>query len=145
MLGICLALALQSPPAAQAVELPVSLDRVRSGLTRSGLFDPPKPRPWRGLVFRMKVEKDDVLAAAPWAETWMVPNYVRPTSSPTHFQFLQTTAPAKTRSSSLGIGLDVIPALYAAKRYIDRRIYAAKEARAKKEVAEAMRAAGIPK
>ena len=147
MLEIVLAALIQAPaPVEQTVTLPVSLDRVREGLARQGIFDPPKPRVWRGLVFKATVEERYfVLDSSAWAETWLVPSYVQPSSPPAHFQILQSVTPQQIGGASAGVGVDVLPALGAAKRYIGKRLYAAKERRAKKEVAEAMRAAGIRK
>jgi hypothetical protein len=144
MLEMVLAALIQTA-LAQEPTLPVSLDRLRAGLATPGIFDPPKPRPWRRLVFRATVEERFLYEWKPWVEfDPPIQLDFQPRVSPAHFQFLQSVTP-ESAGAGVGLGVDVLPALGAARRFIGKRIDAMKEARAKKEVAEAMKAAGIRK
>ena len=146
MLGLCLVLLLQAPPATgQPIDLPVSLDRVRAGLQKAGVFDPPPPRPWRGPIFRMTITNRKMLDEIPWAETWLVPDYVKPTAPPVHFEFLKAVTPEEHRAPTLYPGANIGAGISAIGKFIGKRIRASQEERARREVEEAMKAAGIKK
>lgn len=140
---IFLVLLLQSQaPSTQSIDLPVSLDRIRAGLATAGLFDPPPPRPWRLPIFRIRVEQWQ-LEGNPWDENSFAPVWVQPSTPPLQFQFLQSVTPDEVRSPSVHPCCDVMPAVTAARSLVTKGVRAVKQARARREVEQAMRAAGI--
>lgn len=141
---ILLALLLQSPapPPAQAIDLPVSLERIREGLARPPLFDPPRARPWRAPIFRVKVEQIWLEGHA-WQEKPPVAPWVQPLIPLPHVEFLEAVTPEEVRASTMYPCCTVTPVISAVKKFIDSRVRASREKSAKREVEEAMRAAGI--
>jgi hypothetical protein len=140
---ILLALLLQSPPPTmQAVDLPVSLERIREGLARPPRFDPPRPRPGRTPVFRVKVEQI-FLEGHAWQEKPPVAPWVQPLIPLPHVEFLEAVTPEEVRASTMYPCCTVTPIISAVKGFIDSRVRASREKSAKREVEEAMRAAGI--
>ena len=141
---ILLALLLQSPPPSlQAVDLPVSLDRIREGITRPGRFEAPPARPFRRPLFRILIEQPVVLFGEAWADTSIVPPWIRPPVAAVHFDFLATVTPEEVRPSTVHPCCDVLPLVGAISGIVNQRVGAAKQGRAKREVERAMRAAGI--
>ena len=144
MLAIAIVLLLQQPPApaTQPAELPVSFDRIREGLARPGIFDPPPPRAWQG-IFRVRIEAWEAFEDKPWEDRSPTPLWVRPSAPPAHFEFLKTTTPEEFRASTLHPCCDVIPVITSAGRFVGKQVRSIKERRAKREVERAMQAAGI--
>ena len=141
--SILLALLLQAPAApAQAIDLPVSLERIREGLARPPLFDPPKARPWRAAVFRVKVEQIWLVGNA-WDEKPPVAPWVQPLIPLSQVEFLNAVTPQEVRASTAYPCCNMTPVISAVKSFIDSRVRASREKSAKREVEEAMRAAGI--
>ena len=144
MIQILLAFVLQSPPPpSQSVELPVSLENIRTGLEKPPRFEPPPPRPWRVPVFRTSVEKESVLEGEPWAETRMTPPWMRTPAPPVHFEFLEQVVPEEFRAATLYPCCNITSAITSAAGFVKDGVRKIKEGRAKREVEEAMRAAGI--
>jgi hypothetical protein len=140
MVPILLALLLQSAPTAvQAVDLPVSLERIRDGITRPGRFETPPARPLRRPLFRIQIEQPVFLSGDSWDETSVVPPWIRPSAPPVHFDFLASVTPEEVRSSTVHPCCDVLPLA----GIVSRQLQRAKERRATREVERAMRAAGI--
>ena len=140
MVPILLVLLMQSPPpAVQAVDLPVSLDRIRDGITRPARFQVPPARPLRRPLFRIEIDQPVFLFGEAWDNTSIVPPWIQPPAPPVHFDFLAAVTPAEVRSSTLHPCCDVLPLVGA----VSRRVQSVKEGRAKREVERAMRAAGI--
>ena len=146
MVPLALFLLLQAPARPpEPVELPVSVDRIREGLARPpSPFDLPPPRAWRA-VFRVKVEAWVPFEAPAWADDSPVPLFVRPSAPPLQFEFLQSVTPEEVRASTVHPCCNVMPAVSAVGSAIRNGIRSVKEKRAKREVEEAMRAAGIRK
>jgi hypothetical protein len=143
MVAVVLVLMLQAtPPTRQPpVELPVSLDKVREGLSRRSPFEIPPHSPW-ARVFRVKVEAWEAFAPKVWAEP-SAQGWVRAAAPQSHVDFLQSTTPEHVRSSSMYPCCNATPALETITTFVQGRVRSIKEGRAKREVAEAMRAAGI--
>ena len=140
MVPILLALLLQSPPTTvQAVDLPVSLDRIRDGITRPGRFEAPPARPLRRPLFRIQIEQPVFLFGETWDNTSIVPPWIRPPAPPVHFDFLASVTPEEVRSSTVHPCCDVLPLA----GVVSRQLQGAKQRRATREVQRAMRAAGI--
>lgn len=121
----------------------MSLERVREGLARPGRFQLPPPRPWRRPLFRVRVEQWIPFENDPWDDTLPTPPWVRPPAPAVHFEFLSAVTPEESRSPTVHPCCNVTPALGAIGGFIKARIRAGKEQRAKREVENAMRAAGI--
>ena len=146
MLGLALALLLQAPAQPSQptppIELPVSIDRIREGLARRPIFEPPPPRAWRN-VFRVHIDAWLPFDKSAWAEHTMTPPWMRPLAPPTHFQFLESVVPDEVRGATLHPCCNVSPVIGAVSGAIRNTIRSVKENRAKREVQEAMKAAGI--
>jgi hypothetical protein len=140
--AILLALLLQAPPAQATVELPVSLERIRAGLARQDPFEIP-PRAWRVPVFRTRVSVWTAFDHLPWEAPTTVPLWVRPSTPPVHFRFLESTTPEEVRASAAQTCCNITPAVGAVTGFVKKQIRAARERSARREVEEAMRAAGI--
>jgi hypothetical protein len=78
-----------------------------------------------------------------WDETSLIPPWIRPSAPPMHFDFLTSVTPDEVRSSTLHPCCDVLPLVSAVGGIVSKRVQAAKQERAKREVERAMRAAGI--
>jgi hypothetical protein len=144
MVPILLALLLQSPPpAVRAVDLPVSLDRIRDGITRPGRFEVPPARPLRRPRFRILIEQPVILVGEAWDDASIVPPWIQPSAPPVQFDFLAAVTPEEVRSSTLHPCCDVLPLVGAISGIVSQRVQAGKQRRAKREVERAMRAAGI--
>ena len=143
MVTIVVAVLLQAqpPPPAPPVQLPVSLDRVREGLSRPSPFEIPPHSPFAG-VFRVTVEAWEPFERKAWVEA-TAQGWIRGAAPQSHIDFLQKVTPEEFRASTVYPCCNVIPAIEAIGSFIGGRVRAIKEARAKREVAEAMRAAGI--
>lgn len=140
MVAILLVLLLQSPATTgQAVDLSVSLERVREGLARPNRFRVPPPRPMKRPLFRLHVEQPRLLTGEAWDDTSLMPLWIRPSGPPAHVDFLAAVAPEEVRGSTLHPCCDVLPIVEA----IGKRLQAGKRGRAQREVARTMRAAGI--
>jgi hypothetical protein len=140
MVSILLSLLLQSPASAgQTIDLPVSLDRVREGLTRPGRFQAPPARPLKRPLFQIHIEQPVFIFGEAWDDTSTVPPWIRPSAPPVHFDFLAAVTPEEVRSSTVHPCCDVLPLVGA----VSRRMQSARQGRAKREVERAMRAAGI--
>ena len=144
MVAVLLAILLQTPAqASPPVELPVSVERIRAGLARRpSPFEPALARPFRG-IFRVKIEAWDAFPDKPWERDLPVPPWVRPLAPPAQFEFLGSVTPEEFRASTLYPCCDVLPVIGAVGKAIGGAVRSAKERRAKREVEEAMRAAGI--
>ena len=143
MLAMVVAILLQSPAQAPPpVELPVSIERIRKRLARPPIFDPPPPRAWRA-VFRMKVEAWVAFENPAWTDDSPVPLFVRPSAPPLQFEFLQSVTPEEVRASTVHPCCDVMPVVTAVGSAIRSGMRSLKEKRARQEVEQAMRAAGI--
>jgi hypothetical protein len=144
MRSILLALLLQSlVPAGQSLDSQVSLDRVREGLLRPGQFQAPPPQPTERPLFRIRVEERSPLAGEAWDETSLIPPWIRPAAPPVHYEFLKSVTPEEFRSSTLHPCCDVLPLVKLLSDAVSDQLRAARQARAKREVENAMRAAGI--
>ena len=143
MVAMLLASLLQAPAPAPAppVQLPVSLERVREGLTRPPRFEIPAHSPW-ALIFRLKVEGWEGFEHTAWAEP-SIKGWIRPLAPQSHVDFLQKVTPEEFRASTMYPCCDVMPAIEAATNLVRDGIRAVKQARAKAEVEQAMRDAGI--
>jgi hypothetical protein len=144
VLLVLFALMLQSPPPGdQQAKMPGSLERIREGLARPGRFDLPPPRPWRRQLFKVEITGRVLVLEDPWVDTSLTPPWVRPSMSSYQYEFLSAVNPGEVRASTLNPCCDVLPAVGAVRGFIGKRIRSVKERRAKREVEEAMRAAGI--
>jgi hypothetical protein len=143
MPAIVLALLLQTPmQAPPTIDLPVSLDRIREGLARKPIFEVPPRRPFAA-IFRVRVEGWVAFEDDAWEERSTVPLFAQPSAPPVHFEFLQSTTPEEVRASTVHPCCDVMPAVSAVGSFVKERVRSARERRAKGEVEQAMRAAGI--
>ena len=133
-----------SAPAVPQPDLPVSLDRVRQGLARPSRFAVPPARPWQRL-FRTKVEALWQPEGNAWDDTSLVPLWVQPSMPAFHMDFLQTVTPEQVRAPAIYPCCDVMPLVSAVSDFVGKRIQAIKQNRAKREVENAMKAAGIRK
>ena len=148
MTALLLVLLLQSQTAqTPTVKLPVSLDRVRDGLAKGGVFDTPAPRPQlrRRPVFRTRVNARMILEGTAWDDRSTTPLWVRSTASPLHIDFLQAVTPEEVRSSTVHPCCDVMPVAKTVTGFIGNRIQSWKQGRAQREVEKTLRAAGIRK
>jgi len=145
MVLVLVALLAQSPPpAAQQVDLPVSLDRVREGLARPGRFDLPRPRPWRRPLFRVSTEgRPFEFENEAWDDTTFTPPWVRPLAPTAHFEFLSAVTPEESRSPTVHPCCNVTPVVGVIAGLVKDGVRAAKERSARREVERAMREAGI--
>lgn len=143
MVAVVFALMLQAQtPAPQpAVQLPTSLDKVREGLTRRSPFEIPPHSPW-ARVFRVKVEAWKPFEDKIWTEA-SAQGWIRAAAPQSHIDFLQSTTPEHVRSSSIYPCCTATPAIETIATFVRGRVRSIKEGRARREVAEAMRAAGI--
>ena len=141
MLAVVVALLLQSPAPAPPAQLPVSLDRVRQGLSRPPRFEFPPRSPW-GRVFRVNIEVWKPFEDTIWAEA-TADGWVRASAPQQHVDFLQSVTPQEVRSATAYPCCNVTPVVQSVTGFVRGRVRATKESRAKREVAEAMRAAGI--
>jgi hypothetical protein len=94
-------------------------------------------------LFRIRIEQPRLLLGNAWDETSLIPPGIRPSTPPMHFDFLSSVTPEEVRSSSLHPCCDVLPLVSAVSGMVGRRVQAAKQGRAKREVERAMRSAGI--
>ena len=141
-------LLLQAAQAAPAPELPVSLDRVRKGLARPGLFEPAPPRPWSRPLFRMTIDEFRHhldFTAETWEDTGIVPPWVRPQRPAYHDEFLSLVTPEEVRGATLHPCCNVTPAIEKVSQLIASGVRSVKKARARREVERVMRDAGIRK
>ena len=148
MVAMLLVLLLQSHPApSPAANLPVSLDRIRDGLARDGVFEIPAPRPQlrRRPLFRSRVDARMMVEGTAWDDPSSPPLWIRGASSPYHVDFFQAVSPEAVRSSTVHPCCDVMPVVRTVTGLVGSRIQAVKERRARREVEETMRAAGIRK
>ena len=144
MLPVLLALMLQSPASGdQQGRVPVSLERIREGLARPGRFELPPPRPLRRPLFTVEINQRMLVFEDPWVDTSPTPPWVRPSTTSYHYEFLSAVTPEEVRSATLHPCCDVLPVVGAVRDFVGKRIRSVKERRAKREVEEAMRAAGI--
>jgi hypothetical protein len=144
VVSVLLALLLQSPATGdQQAKVPVSLERIRQGLERPGRFDLPPPRPLRRPLFKVEINQRMLVFEEPWVDTSPTPPWVRPSTTTYQYDFLSAVTPEQGRSSTLHPCCDILPALGAVRDFVGKRIRSVKERRAKREVDEAMRAAGI--
>ena len=141
MVAMLFAVLLQAPSPAPPVQLPVSLERVREGLTRTPPFEIPAHSPWAG-IFRLKIEGWVPFEHKAWAEP-SVEGWVRSKAPQSHVDFLQSVTPEAFRASTMYPCCDVMPVLEAVTNLVGDGIRAVKQARAKREVEQAMKAAGI--
>ena len=141
MVAMLFAVLLQAPSPAPPVQLPVSLERVREGLSRTPRLEIPVHSPWAG-VFRVKIEGWVPFEHKAWAEP-SVEGWVRSKAPQSHVDFLQTVTPEHFRASTMYPCCDVMPVLESVTNFISDGIRAVKQARAKREVERAMKAAGI--
>ena len=146
VLALVALLAQAPPPAAQQVELPVSLDRVREGLARPGRFDVPPRRPWRRPLFRVTiVNRMFEFENDAWEDTSFTPPWVRPSTPTAHFEFLSAVTPEESRSPTVHPCCNAMPVLGVVADFVKGRVRAAKERGARREVERVMREAGIKK
>lgn len=129
--------------AAQSADLPVSLDRIRQGLEQRRLFDLPPPRPPGRPLFRTTVEVPELFEGEPWDLKSPIPLWARPSLPPVHLDFLASVTPPEVRASTLYPCCDVLPAVMAVTDVVGKGIKALKQRSARREVENAMRAAGI--
>lgn len=133
----------QTPP--PPVELPVSLDRVRQGLARPGLFELPPPRPWARPLFRVTVDEWLPFDTGAWESTSIVPPWVRPHRPTYQYEFLSMVTPEEVRGPTLHPCCNVTPLIEKVGQLVGSGVRAVKKARAKREVERVMREAGIKK
>jgi hypothetical protein len=141
MVAMLFALLLQAPSQAPSVQLPVSLERVREGLTRKPQFEIPAHSPWAG-IFRVKVEGWVPFEHKAWAEP-SVEGWIRSAAPQSHVDFLQTVTPEHFRASTMYPCCNVMPVLESVTHFVRDGVRAIRQARAKREVEQAMKAAGI--
>ena len=139
MLAVVVALLLQSP--APPAQLPVSLDRVRQGLTRPSRFEIPPRSPW-GRVFRVKVEVWEPFEDTIWAKA-TEHGWVRASAPQSHVDFLQAITPEEVRGATAYPCCNATPVLESVTAFVRDRVRSSRESRARREVAAAMRAAGL--
>ena len=144
MVAVVLALLLQAPAPQPAppVQLPVSLDRVRQGLSRPSRFEP-RPTPPFARIFRVDIEAWEPFTEKAWVEPFAPAGWIRASAPRTHIDFLESVTPEEVRASTVYPCCNVVPVVEAVAGLVKGRIRTVKESRARKEVAEAMRAAGI--
>jgi hypothetical protein len=140
MVAMLFALLLQAPSQAPPVQLPVSLERVREGLTRKPALEIPAHSPWAG-IFRVRVEGWRFEEKA-WAEP-SVEGWIRSAAPQSHVDFLQTVTPEHFRASTMYPCCDVMPVVESVTNLVRGGVRAIRQARAKREVEQAMKAAGI--
>ena len=140
MVAMLFAVLLQAPPQVPPVQLPVSLERVREGLTRKPSFEIPAHSPWEG-IFRVKVEGWRFEQKA-WAEP-SVEGWIRSAAPQSHVDFLQTVTPEHFRASTMYPCCNVMRAVESVTNLVRDGVRSIKQARAKREVEQAMKAAGI--
>ena len=143
MFAAVVALLLQAPAPAPPPQLPVSLDRVRQGLSRPSRFEVPPRNPFT-LVFRLNVEAWEPFDETIWAKA-TEDGWVRAFAPQAHIDFLQEVTPEEFRSSTVYPCCNMMPVVQAVGGFVQNRVREIKQSRARREVAEAMRAAGIPR
>ena len=90
----------------------------------------------------MQVEGWKPFEDSPWQQAFRY-GEVRYLVPATHIEFLQEVTPEEVRASTVHPCCTVTPVIEAVADFVRGRVRAAKETRAKREVEEAMRAAGI--
>ncbi len=125
------------PPAMSQPELPVSVDRIQKELAKP----PPIETEESMATFRLTIEARPMRFKPLWDTTDpMLPSYVRPRMPLYHYEFLMAITPEAFRGGVLyPISIDVLPGVELLADRIREAWQRRREARARKEVDEALR------
>lgn len=125
------------PPAMTQPELPVSVDRIQKELARPAPIETEESM----AIFRLTIEARPMRLKPLWdTSDPMRPSYVRPRMPLYHYEFLMAVTPEAFRGGVLyPISIDVLPGIELLADQIRGAWQRRREARARKEVDEALR------
>ena len=125
------------PPAMSQPELPVSVDRIQKELAKPAPIETEESM----AIFRLTIEARPMRFKPLWDTTDpMLPSYVRPRMPLYHYEFLMAVTPEAFRGGVLyPISIDVLPGVELLADRIREAWQRRREARARKEVDEALR------
>lgn len=125
------------PPARTQPALPVSVDRIQKELAKPAPIETEESM----AIFRLTIEERPMRFKPQWDPSDpMLPSYVRPRMPLYHYEFLMAVTPEAFRAGVLyPIAIDVLPLVEPLADRIREAWKKRREARARKEVDEALR------
>jgi hypothetical protein len=125
------------PPAITQPQLPVSVDRIQRKLAKPAPIETEESM----AIFRLTIEARPMRFKLLWdTSDPMLPSYVRPRMPLYHYEFLMAVTPEAFRGGVLyPIAIDVLPFVESLADRIREAWQKRREARARKEVDEALR------
>jgi hypothetical protein len=126
-----------TPPAMSQPELPVSVDRIQKELAKPAPIETEESM----ATFRLTIEARPMRFKPLWDTTDpMLPSYVRPRMPLYHYEFLMAVTPEAFRGGVIyPISIDVLPGVELLADQIRQAWQRRREARARKEVDEALK------